>query len=377
MFYSLVLGLLSFVISSQLGDWLNSEDQILRDPPALAFTPLDSLNSAEIAYGAASLGEYLEITWIENQVQSSRNLTNLSVGNLPIISKPAVVNSTIRTRKDIINYVVSPGDTVIQLAQEFNVSEQGIRLSNGLLGNRLEPGSTIVLPPPGLRGVVYTIAAGDSLRGLGENYDFLVSDFLHFNDIESFDELAIGEQVFLPEANQAQIKQVPEFLTLAAGTTNLDNLECYGCRIVDEGDRIGRMGNTGWSTGPHLHLEILDNFGQHYNPWNFLNQNRLHWPVRQTQRRVTQIYHSGHLGLDVGDREGTDILAIGAGEIIYRGCLWEDSLRWSTFGVIIDHGSYYSLSIHLQAPNNRIYEQCSLNRRTQYGQPSIDYEASI
>ena len=41
-------------------------------------------------------------------------------------------------------------------------------------------------------------------------------------------------------------------------------------QVVIRGDRIGTLGSTGLSTGPHLHYEVLYR-GEHVNPWNFLN----------------------------------------------------------------------------------------------------------
>lgn len=41
-------------------------------------------------------------------------------------------------------------------------------------------------------------------------------------------------------------------------------------QVVIRGDRIGTLGSSGLSTGPHLHYEVIYR-GSQINPWNFLN----------------------------------------------------------------------------------------------------------
>ena len=141
---------------------------------------------------------------------------------------------------------------------------------------------------------------------------------------------------------------------------------------VAAGTAIGKLGNTGWSTGPHLHLEIYDANFNRISPLPFLNNNNLVWPVGGGGGWISQSFHPGHRALDVAGPEGTAIKAIAGGTMIHRGCL-NVGTDYANFAVIINHGSYYSLYVHLQAPNNPIYAECSINRRNSYGTPSIDY----
>lgn len=51
---------------------------------------------------------------------------------------------------------------------------------------------------------------------------------------------------------------------------HLKEIKVTAGQVVIRGDRIGTLGNSGLSTGPHLHYEVLYR-GEHVNPWNFLN----------------------------------------------------------------------------------------------------------
>ena len=153
---------------------------------------------------------------------------------------------------------------------------------------------------------------------------------------------------------------------------------------VAAGDVIGKMGNTGWSTAPHLHMAIYADSSTKYDPLRYIFDNDLVWPVGGSGGYVSQGFKPTHQALDIAGPEGLPIRAVAAGKIIHRGCLWPGT-RWATFGVILNHnnGQYYSLYIHLQAPNNAKYSDCNTNQRPPsaggryYLQKSIDYDITI
>jgi len=52
--------------------------------------------------------------------------------------------------------------------------------------------------------------------------------------------------------------------------THLDTVSVTEGQVINQGDQIGTMGNTGWSTGPHLHFEVRI-LKIPVNPRRFLN----------------------------------------------------------------------------------------------------------
>ena len=62
--------------------------------------------------------------------------------------------------------------------------------------------------------------------------------------------------------NVVQIKHSKERSTLYA---HLSSMDVKAGQRIDQGQRLGAVGTTGWSTGPHLHFEFRIN-GQHQDP---------------------------------------------------------------------------------------------------------------
>ncbi len=131
---------------------------------------------------------------------------------------------------------------------------------------------------------------------------------------------------------------------------------------VSKGQVIGGVGNTGYSSGPHLHFAIhLGNTPQ--NPESVMNRLGWAWPVPSHPYK-TQGFHAGHPAIDIGTQGvyGVPIVATADGEIIHRGCLFYSDSRFNNYAVVIKHaGGYTSRYIHMNPPAGAAYNACRAN----------------
>ncbi len=93
------------------------------------------------------------------------------------------------------------------------------------------------------RGVDYGAPAGTPVRSVGEG----VVEFAGWQN---------------GYGNVVQIRHAQERSTLYA---HLSRIDVRKGQIVEQGERLGAVGSTGWATGPHLHFEFQVN-GQHVDP---------------------------------------------------------------------------------------------------------------
>jgi surface antigen len=161
-----------------------------------------------------------------------------------IVSKPQIITDTTsgsQTRSDITTYVAVAGDTVPALAERYNVSSDSIRWSNGLSGDIISTGKELVIPPKNRSGVVYKVAASDTVDKLAEKYKVAADRIVAFNDLELTGTLPANEYIFIPDGVKPPEPVAPQIRSTTASSTS------YSTTVST--NYVPRYGSNGYAAG--------------------------------------------------------------------------------------------------------------------------------
>ena len=96
-------------------------------------------------------------------------------------------------------YVVRKGDSISQIASMYDVSTNTILWANDMKkGDKLVEGDTLMILP--VSGVKHTVLKGQTLKGIAKKYNVDILDIASFNGITSDAELALGDELIIPDA---------------------------------------------------------------------------------------------------------------------------------------------------------------------------------
>ena len=113
--------------------------------------------------------------------------------------KPNSASNGNLLKKDIEVYEVKGGDTIAQIAAEYNVSQRTITDENGLSDSGvIRPGQTLRILPT--TGVKHIIKDGETLDSVAKKYNVDLETVLEYNEIEIIDHIFPGEEIIIPNA---------------------------------------------------------------------------------------------------------------------------------------------------------------------------------
>ena len=234
----------------------------------------------------------------------------------------------------IVEHVVKPGENLSVIAQEYGVSIDTICGSNNLRSYDFIR-SGVHLKIPSKDGILYRMRSGNNITAIAKKYKVSLEKIIAENQIENPDFVPEDSVVFIPDAKPQNIIRGflwptrSKFITCGYGwrrnpfnrkyrefhhgldirsrydwiraskygkVTYTGWMGGYGRTViiahpggwktlyahlsriivrrgqyVKQGQSIAKSGNTGRSTGPHLHFEILKN-GRNKNPYTYLHR---------------------------------------------------------------------------------------------------------
>jgi surface antigen len=160
--------------------------------------PLDQLSSADIAVHIARVTRLEEAPAVANKADTVNAQMTVSSNDQQVIAKPQVISAGLKSRKDIQNYVVKAGDTVASIATQFSITSDTIRWSNGLTGDTVTAGKTLIISP--VNGIVYKVNAGDTADSLAQKYRSNKDLLIAINDAE-ISGLPVGQYIIIPDGS--------------------------------------------------------------------------------------------------------------------------------------------------------------------------------
>ncbi|MBW7885475.1 MAG: M23 family metallopeptidase [Caldilineaceae bacterium] len=198
---------------------------------------------------------------------------------------------------DGVLHVVKPGDTLSSLANKYDAAMQAIvdYAGNGLasINDTLPVGKEIVIPGGakpfaapvvGLPGAYSVERPSDALAGSG-NFSWPGAGYISQGywgghpavDIAGWlgSPVAAADSGYVVLAGGGWNSGYGNYVIIDHGNgyttlyAHLNSIFVSAGETVSKGQQVGTMGNTGNSTGPHLHFEIRYS-GVPYNPANYL-----------------------------------------------------------------------------------------------------------
>jgi len=222
---------------------------------------------------------------------------------------------------EMTTYIVQEGDTLSEIAMQFDISVNTIKWENNITGNSISIGKKLNILP--VTGVKHIIKKGDTIEKIALKYDAEVDDIKVFNGVDSSDQLKFGDVLYVPNGVIKAVVQKPS--TAKKGTSSSD----------------GSSSSVTVSSGYYT------------------------WPA---SGRVTSPYGSRrggfHYGIDIGAPRGTRVVAAADGTVVETVSYCVEGRiscggRYGNYIVIQHSNGTFTRYAHLSRVNIEVGEQVS------------------
>lgn len=188
--------------------------------------PVDKLSSADIAVHVARMTKMDEATAVVNNADTARAQATIAATDDKLVAKPQIVAEGLKSKKDIKVYKVKRGDTVPKIAAKFDITSETIRLSNGISGDTVAPGSKLLISP--VNGLIYTVKAGDTPASVASEYRADKDQLIAFNDAELTGRFKVGDKIVIPDGLSPIDSQYNYYSTSNPGGFYFGTTPAYG-----------------------------------------------------------------------------------------------------------------------------------------------------
>jgi surface antigen/LysM repeat protein len=193
----LVSVIAGFIIASRNNTPTSSSAPILSLSQEEEMTdPLDEISGADIAVNVAELVRMEQATAVRNNADTVNLQLDVVPNDSQVVAKPQIVQTALKSIKDMQEYTTVDGDTVDGVAAKFSITADSVRWSNGLTGNTVAAGTALKIPP--VNGVVYEVRDGDTAEKIAQKYSADAGVIIAFNDAE-IRGFVPGEKIVVPD----------------------------------------------------------------------------------------------------------------------------------------------------------------------------------
>ncbi len=185
-----------------------------------------------------------------------------------------------------IVYKTHSGDTIESISAKYSISEDRIILSNSLLSASLEPDSMLFLPDAKLPAAMVREISGDLFRWPARGvitswYSWRRDPFSGRSSFHNGIDIGVPMGTPVAAAMEGTVAEtgyssiMGKFVTMRHSGgwktlyAHMSSVSVQSGQFISQGKRLGLSGNTGYSTGPHLHFTVYKN-GKMVNPANVL-----------------------------------------------------------------------------------------------------------